>query len=213
MVKSTEQHVTIKPLNKMQVTVEIEGTSPYVQLRFSQKAKIAIQQNQEAGGVAKSKKNRKPRDFDEDFQQAMYLTEEGHHGIPASAFRNCCIDACRLVGFKMTHAKMSIFIQADGYDHVEGTPLIRLHGGEPKRTDMMVRNATGVIDIRVRPMWRTWSAFVRIQFDADQFSVEDIVNLFSRAGQQCGVGEGRPFSKSSNGMGFGTFIVKNIVNG
>jgi len=41
----------------------------------------------------------------------------------------------------------------DGFDKIDGVPLIRLQG-KPERTDMAVRNATGVADIRVRPMWR-----------------------------------------------------------
>jgi hypothetical protein len=73
---------------------------------------------------------------------------------------------------------------------------------------MATRNATGVADIRVRPMWRKWALNVVLRFDADQFTTSDVVNLLSRAGEQVGIGEGRPFSKSSNGLGFGTFTVE-----
>ena len=41
--------------------------------------------------------------------------------------------------------------------------------------------------------------------DADQFSLTDITNLLSRVGAQVGIGEGRPDSKSSAGMGWGMF--------
>jgi hypothetical protein len=54
----------------------------------------------------------------------------------------------------MTLAKLSLFIEADGLDVIDGTPLVRIIAGEPERTDMHVRNATGVVDIRTRPMWR-----------------------------------------------------------
>jgi hypothetical protein len=72
---------------------------------------------------------------------------------------------------------------------------------------MTTRNATGVVDVRARPMWRRWQLNVRIKYDSDQFTASDVVNLVARAGQQVGIGEGRPFSKSSNGIGFGTFEV------
>ena len=52
-----------------------------------------------------------------------------------------------------------------------------------------------------------WSATVRVKFDADMFSLSDVINLFMRAGQQVGIGEGRPDSKKSHGMGWGTFHV------
>jgi len=50
---------------------------------------------------------------------------------------------------------------------------------------------------------------VRIRFDQDTFSLQDVVNLLSRAGMQVGIGEGRPASKKSKcGMGWGMFRVK-----
>jgi hypothetical protein len=193
------------------LTVDIEGASPFMQLRFSQKAKEGMMGKMAEGTTARGKKVRAARDFDEDLRQAQYISTEGWNGIPASAFRNASIDVCRMVGFKMTHAKMSIFIEADGFDTYDGTPLVKLQSpAPPERTDMAVRNATGVADIRIRPMWRQWSVRLRVRFDEDQFTATDVINLLSRAGLQCGVGEGRPYSKSSNGMGMGMFTVKSV---
>lgn len=194
------------------LAIHIEGTAPYMQARFSHKALQAMRDKMEAGSTAKSKRTREARDFEEDFRQAQHISEEGWRGIPAAAFRNACIDSCRMVGFKMTHARMSIFIEADGYDHLDGSPLVEIVGDEPQKTEMAVRNATGVVDIRARPMWRKWGALLRVRFDLDQFTDEDVINLLTRAGQQVGVGEGRPFSKSSNGMGYGLFIVKQVTD-
>lgn len=117
------------------------------------------------------------------------------------------ISACRLVGFKMTVAKLSVFVEADGLDADDGTPLVRIIGGEPERNEMVARNETGVADLRIRPMWRDWGARLRIRYDAGQFTMADVINLLHRAGAQVGVGEGRPDSRSSAGMGFGLFEV------
>ena len=54
-----------------------------------------------------------------------------------------------------------------------------------------------------------WKAKIRIRFDADQFSTQDITNLLARAGEQVGIGEGRPDSKNSAGMGWGCFRITN----
>ena len=137
----------------------------------------------------------------------MHVSAEGWCGIPASSIRAAMISACRLVGFKMTMAKLSVFVRPEGFDKVDGQPLIRLYG-EPERCDMPTRNATGVFDIRVRPMWREWYAQPVIQFDADQFKLQDVFNLLSRVGMQVGLGEGRPDSKMSSGLGYGTFTVE-----
>lgn len=48
---------------------------------------------------------------------------------------------------------------------------------------------------------------LRIRFDADLFTKTDIVNLIMRVGAQVGIGEGRPDSKDSAGMGFGLFEI------
>jgi hypothetical protein len=199
--------VQIKAPNIEIATFRIIGTAPFVQAKFSEKAKNQIRETQEAGQQAKSKKKREPKNFDETCDASVHYSKEGFVGIPAGAFRAACISACRLVGFKMTLAKLSVFIEADGYDRDDGTPLVRLLAKKYKRVDLHVRNATGVVDIRSRPMWEEWEADVRIRYDADQFSLTDVSNLLSRVGMQVGIGEGRPDSKNSAGMGWGTFRI------
>lgn len=190
------------------IVVSIRGTAPYMQARFSAKARQALAANMLAGSTSKKGKKRTARDFDDDYRQAMYLSPDGRHGIPAAAFRRAMIDACRLVSFTMTMARLSLFVEADGLDTLEATPLVFIEG-EPERTEMVVRNKTGVPDIRIRPMWRDWSAEVRVRFDQDLFTPTDVVNLMARVGMQVGIGEGRPNSKDGPGIGFGTFEVYN----
>lgn len=199
--------VTIAPLNMKHVALRIVGTAPYMQARFSAKSMEMMRAKHEAGSTARKGKAKEARDFAEDCRQAMHLDAQGRVGIPAGAFRAACISACRLVGFKMTMAKLSIFVEADTSDLVDGTPLVFIEG-EHEMSVMHTRNATGVTDLRARPMWREWSANLRMRWDADQFTLADVVNLLDRAGQQVGIGEGRPDSRASAGIGFGTFMVE-----
>ncbi len=199
--------VAIPPPNLRVIEVDIVGSAPLVINRFSQKAMAMMAEKQKAGSQGKKGKAREAKDFDAAFEGARHLSREGWDGFPAGAIRAAMISACRLVGFKMTLAKLSVFVVADGFDIVDGTPLIRITGGEPRRLEMHVRNATGVADIRIRPQWLDWGATLRIRYDADQFSASDVVNLLNRVGAQCGIGEGRPDSKNSAGIGFGTFEV------
>lgn len=208
MATTSEAVLTISPPNLQTLELRIVGEAPYMQAKFAEKAKQAMMAKQAAGSVARKGAKREARDFVGDFLAAQHRSSEGWAGIPAAALRNACIDACRMVGFQMTRAKMSVFIQPDGFDASDGTPLVRLIADEPEMTEMATRNATGVVDIRVRPMWRVWSALVRVTFDADQFTANDVTNLLARAGLQVGIGEGRPFSKSSAGLGFGLFHVE-----
>lgn len=205
--KKTVESVVVSPPNFKKIKLTLQGTAPLLQARFSEKAKFQMMETMKAGSTAKKGKKRESRDFDEDFKQAMHVSSDGWVGVPAAALRNACIAVCRMVNFKMTHAKMSIFIEADGFDKVDGQPLIKLDAGKPEKNEMPVQLPKGGTDIRVRPMWRNWKLHPVIRYDADQFTEKDVANLILRAGVQCGLGEGRPYSKTSNGMGFGTFEI------
>lgn len=187
----------------------IRGTAPLVIHKFSQKAIKQIRDKQELGSLAGKGKKREGKNFEELFNGARHVSTDGWDGIPCAAFRCAMISACRLVGFKMTLAKLSIFIQADGFDATEGTPLIKIIGDRPERLESMVRIGIGgsTTDISVRPIYRKWGAKLRVTFDADQFQLLDIANLLVRVGVQVGICEGRPDSKSSCGQGWGTFEV------
>lgn len=50
-------------------------------------------------------KTRDARDFSQECKDAQHISQDGWVGIPAPAFRSAAIDVCRMVGFKMTHAK------------------------------------------------------------------------------------------------------------
>ena len=184
----------------------IRGVAPYVQNRFSQKAQEQMHEQQAAGSTAKKGRKRDPKDFDAAYEGAKHLSIEGWHGIPAPAFRNAMISACRTVGFQMTKAKLAVFVEPDGFDVVDSTPLVRITKGEPHLHETVGRNATGVVDLRVRPMWDPgWEADVRVRFDADMFTLADVANLMVRVGLQVGIGEGRPDSRASAGQGWGLF--------
>jgi hypothetical protein len=205
-----QEHVRITPPKMQQAVFRIIGTAPLVQNKFSQRVLEGMAADQAEGSTAKKKAKREPKDFDRCVREATHYSEDGWAGIPASAFRAGLISTCRLLGFPMTLAKLSVFVIADGYerDRFGVQPLVRITKGKPERTDFAVRNATGVADIRPRPMWAEgWEALVTIRFDADQFTLDDVTNLLSRMGEQVGIGAGRPDSKDSAGMGWGTFKI------
>jgi hypothetical protein len=182
----------------------IEGIAPLVVERFSKKAELMAKMAE--GQAARNKKNREARDFEKDAEEARYRSAENWEGMNAAAFRAAMISACRLVGFKMTLAKLSAFIEADGFDRNDGVPLVRIYG-ESHTYTAHTRNATGVVDVRARPMYRNWAARLRVRYDTQQFKMVDVLNLVSRCGLQVGIGAGRPDSKASAGCGFGLFQV------
>ena len=199
------ESVTITAPNFKTIALHLIGTAPLLQLRFAAKAEILARQQE--GSSSKSKRKHTAKDVDKLFREAQHVSDEGWNGIPCAAFRNAMISACRLVGFKMTLAKLGVFVEADGLSRDDETPLVRLTKGAAKIHTSHCRNATGVIDIRVRACFKEWECKPRVRFDADLFKTQDIVNLLYRSGQQVGVGEGRPDSRESAGMGYGLFRV------
>ena len=201
----TEAAVSIAPLKFEVAQFCLIGTAPLVINKFSEKARNLMLEKHIAGSTAKKGGARAAKNVDEVFNGARHISEEGWDGISAAAFRNASISACRLAGFKMTLAKLSLFVDGDGFDADEGSPLVRIIGPAPRQYTAATRNATGVADVRIRPQWRRWGVRLRVRYDATQFTLQDVTNLIQRVGAQVGIGEGRPDSKSSAGMGFGTF--------
>jgi len=206
--------VTITAPNFKTVEITIHGTAPYVQNAFSKKAREMMREKQAAGSTAAKGKKREAKDFDAAYREAQHRSPKGWPGIPAAAIKNALVDSCVVVGYHKTKAKKAIFVEADGFDAVEGTPLLRLYAdgkgkklndAVPRHVEHMVKLPNGVADIRVRAMFDNWQSKIRIRFDADMFTAADIANLMMRAGMQVGIGEGRADSPSGCGMGWGHF--------
>jgi hypothetical protein len=200
--------VNIKPPRFDKAEFVIRGVAPLVIHRFSQKTKLEMEQKMITGKAAGSKKNREPRAIEDLYEEARYRAPEGWDGFNASSIRKAMISACRLVNFKMVLAKLSVFVLADGHDAKEPQiPLIRIYGDPIIQKDIG-RVETGQPYVTVRPAFHDWSARVRIRWDADQFTLDDITNLMTRVGMQVGIGEGRPDSPNSAGMDWGLFMVE-----
>jgi hypothetical protein len=213
------QTVTIAPPNfgTAEFRVLGEPDTPIVIHRFSQKIQNQLRLKMEMGKPQGSRKNRDPKDFHEMFNEARYISREGWDGFKATAVRNSLISACRLVGFKMTLAKLSVFVLEDGRDTKEPqVPLIKLfdaNGGPIEAIEQSdwARVETGQPYITTRAAYFNWSARIRVRFDADQFTLQDVTNLMMRVGMQVGWGEGRPDSKNSAGLGWGLFSIEEAV--
>lgn len=117
-VKTTEKKETPKiKMPAMKTTAFLlRGTAPYVANKFSAEALQMMRDKMEEGSQAKKGKTRDPKDFEKCGRESVHFSDFGWGGIPANSFRQAIISACRLVGFKMTLAKLSCFVEADGVE-------------------------------------------------------------------------------------------------
>jgi hypothetical protein len=184
------QKIVIPPLDIRYLELTLIGTSPLICHAWSHKAKqMMLMKQMKAPKQAKEAKNP-----EQDFLESLYPHPEGGHGFPSVAFKSAAVDAC-------SHVDGVTKVEARGAFHVEGE-LVKVDGKPSPREDM-VRIAMGTADIRYRGEFKEWSCTLRLSYNANVLSPEQIVNLFNVAGYAIGVGEWRPARDGS----FGRFRV------
>lgn len=182
----TSQVVAIPPIRVERMEITLVGDSPLICHAWSEKAKKQMLDKQ----MKKAKTAKEAKDPQRDYEESLYKHPDGGYGFPCVAFKAAAVGACRFSdGIKMTEAR--------GAFHVVGE-LAQINGDPSMREDM-VRIAMGTADIRYRGEFRDWSVKLSIQYNADAFSTEQIVNLFNLAGFGVGVGEWRPERDGSYG--------------
>jgi len=211
-MKSSNTAVSITPPNIKTAVFNIEGTAPLVIHRFDKKVMQDFEDKIIAGSKPRGKNKFEPKDPQDICEAAKYIGRTGKEtweGFNASGVRLALISACRGANFKMTVIKQCVFVEAEGYDMFTPLiPLVRIHG-KSEMSKLPAKTETGVAMLCIRPMYNPWSAVLKIRFDADMLAISDLTNLLARAGACVGICEGRPDSKNSGGMGWGTFQIVN----
>lgn len=202
--------VSIKPVNFAEVTFGLVGIDPMVMNRMGKKGREGLEEialRTPAEGKSQRKK-RVARDFQAEFLDAQHISTEGWIGIHAMAIKHGMVAVCTISDFFKTRAKMLLFVEPDGYSQY-ALPLFRMTKGKPRLHEDVGRTRTGGMQTTIRAMFDPgWEATVRIKYDADALTLNDVANLLNRAGQQCGIGDGRPSSRESVGCGWGRYKIK-----
>lgn len=188
----------LKPINRQMITVVIEGISPLVQHQWNEKAKEMMRQKK----AGKKTRSRVVCDPQAEGQAAAYKTATGKFGIPASAIKASIIGAAHKdIGVEKTLVRKSIFIKCNDPGNV-----IEMRCDEPVIREDPVRVGAGSADLRYRPEFSWWECNLDIEYDAENLTEEDIVNLINRAGFGVGICEGRP----EKGKDWGRYKVKEV---
>lgn len=193
--------ISIPKMNIQSVKFDIEGMSPLVVHRWSEKARKEILDKQ----MKKAKGGKEAKDPYKQFVQSLYfisgrphdggeIPDDARFGFPAVAFKKALVSACRQVdGIAMTEARQVLFVKADSFSDC-GVELVEIQGEVVMREDM-VRIGNNIADIRFRGSFPQWETTLDIEFDAGILSAEMVANLCNIAGWSVGVGEDRPEKK------------------
>lgn len=177
-------------LNKQMIEVKIKGMTPLIVQAWSEKAKRMMLDKH----MKKAQSAKEAKDPKKDYEACLYTSDEGWHGFPTGAFKAAIVGACRQAeGITMTAVKRICFVRNEGYSTAQDKGLIRIHGKPRMRQDMM-RNESGVADIRFLAEFPVWEATLTIEFNASCISAEQIIHLVELAGYGEGVGGHRPSS-------------------
>ncbi|HDZ27609.1 hypothetical protein LCGC14_2316580 [marine sediment metagenome] len=184
--------IEIKPPNLKLINVEIFGTSPLICHRWSEKAKKEMLDKQ----MKKSKVGRQAKNPEQEFKDSLYPLSDGSgYGFPAVAFKLAAVRAAQNLNMHMTQARQLFFVYADDGD------LVRIQADEPTMREDMVRLNGKVPDIRYRGEFKEWKVSLKIRYNADIISAEQVCNLLNLAGFSVGIGDWRT---ERNGI-FGSF--------
>ena len=88
--------------------------------------------------------------------------------------------------------------EARGAFHIVGDMVEIM--GEPSMREDMVKVGLGASDIRYRAEFKKWKVKIKIRYNANAVSQEQVVNLFNVSGFGIGVGDWRPERDGSFGM-------------
>lgn len=180
------------------VEVDVEGISPLICHRWSEKARTMMRDKQMGKAVTK----KAPKDPETDFHGSLYHLEGGGYGMPATAFKSAIVDGARQFdGLTMEAMKRSIFVEGEGSEQ-----LVQIVG-EPVMREDFTRNETGVADIRYRGEFWPWSATLTVVYNTAFLAPESVVNLIDAGGMLSGIGEWRPSSKKARNGSYGRFRV------
>lgn len=208
------EQIVVPELDIRRMSFWVHGNAPFVSHAWPEKARKLMEEAQ-SGKPKQGKKQREGRNPYEEFVDSIYFTDEETHttftdldgriytragrpGIPARMFKAASVEAATDVGVFKTAMRTAFFVEGD---------ILPIIGDPPQFRSDMVRLESGVASIAYRAFFSAWAVKVTVKYNAGVISAAHIVNLFRTAGFGVGVGEGRPKSKKSCGMGWGTFDV------
>lgn len=185
-VKSTIQ---IQPIKKgiLKVKVGAVEGSTLITHRLTDEA-VAKFMGRESGITVK----KELRNYDEEYESCFYYTEDKKYGFPSSGFMGAMLDACVALDVAKTQVKRSIRLLGDIYELTYKKVNRRVD--HPRRSG---RNSTP--DTRHRPEFVDWTCELTIQYDVNQITPDQIINLINQAGFSTGIGDWRPGSPKSSG--------------
>lgn len=193
---SANEGVKIPPIELKKARITLQGTSPLLVNKFSEKAKREIEEKQQKT----AKRAKSARDPKGEFLASLYTLpgKKGSYGVPIGGVKKAAVSACRFIdGLKMTQVKGSF--------HIVQMPggLVPIKGSKPVMDEQICRVGpfgNKVAMPRYRARFDKWELTFDVLYNPHMISPSQMLNLYENAGFAVGLCEYRPEKDGSFGM-------------
>jgi len=190
----------MKTVKLEEISVPIIGMTGLLVDAFQDDAEQAITDKSE-GIKGKTKKSLVP---EEEFVKAKHfakLGKEVFEAFPAYGFKRAALRGAKSAGLVMKDTQGQFHVIGD--DDTQN--YVRIIGESQPLKDLP-KNRMGQRVIKYKAFYPEWQAILRIMYDANAMSLDDLYTILHLGGFVCGVGNKRPGSEHSGR--YGTFDVK-----
>jgi hypothetical protein len=186
--------IQIPEFNRGLLRIVIQGLSPLITHKFSEKAIRDIEKAQKK----EAKVAKPPRNPEEEFLGGLYVIDEAteRYGFPSAGIKKALVNA----GGRFADEQMTVL---RGLINILPGDLVEIHGSKPEMRRDPVRLTGGTTSLAYRPMFREWQIGMDVRYNKGLTTPDQIANLFNIAGFAVGIGDWRP-EKNGN---FGQFEI------
>lgn len=199
----TRRIIEIPELNQVEMSVWIKGTTPLLTNRMGDD-QIQAMENKKQGVVTKATRSKKNPDKlfgDSQYKNSPHNNyKTGAHLMVSIAAKKAMVNAARSIQDKklpMTFLRGAFYVVGPFFEIV--TP------NEPQMYSHLGLTKTKTLDQRYMALYDPWKANLKIRFDPDLLTDQQILLLLRKAGRHVGIGALR--IETEGGKDFGLFDV------
>ena len=194
-VKETALPISVPRLKLALLKIGIKGTTPLLVDKFPETTRTEILEKQ----MGRTKGKKQLRDLDIEFENAIHKIDKNKLGFPAQGFKSAMIESTSFVGSRDFSKKLLKGVQII---NSEGNDLIPIKFSKITKLTHYPKGG----NTKISPMLEDWECELVIQYDTNNISPQDIVNLLNYSGFYYGLGMWSPRAKC--GGKYGMYEVK-----
>lgn len=185
----------LKPITVLE-TIPLVGTSPLLINKYADSEMDALSPGSQVSPRLK--------DFSAEFAGKLHLDDQGRPCFPASGLLKSLGAAASGKGWFGSKSKINKKLILGSLMMVDHLIPLEFEDLTAFRNMVVNKNAGGSAVVSIRPQFWPWSMDVRIEYDSGSISIEQIAQVFWRAGMSIGIGSWRP----EKGGTFGRFKIR-----